>query len=81
MQLDDPYKNTYLVDDLGNEGRFKESELGNTWYDFPAGFPRISIVTFQDIKGSGIHFVASIKYHYNSGSAEFFANFDGLTLE
>ncbi len=78
--LDDPEKNTYLVDELGNQYFFKSAELKINPPDFPAGIPRISSINFRDIKGDGKHIIAAVSYT-NGHGGNFFASFKELVIE
>jgi len=80
LGLDNPWLDTYLVDNEGNQYSFKGAELHNACRELPVGIPRISSIVFRGESGTGKEFGFTVKYGRCSNT-RFSASITGLKLQ
>jgi hypothetical protein len=84
MILEGQGRDTYLVDDIGNQYQCKEGELtkGGASITFPPNAPRISTIVFRDQKDIGNEFTFSASFiTWDVSPSGLFASISGLTLQ
>jgi TolB-like protein len=84
MILSDGGKDTYLVDDLGNQYPCKEGELmqRGSSITFPPNAPRISTIVFRNQKEAGNEFTFSARFiTWDVNSHGLFASISGLRIQ
>ena len=76
-----PRKNTYLVDEIGNQYAFKSGEL-SSYEEFPPGVPRIITIVFRiSSKPLGSTFTLASKHYLITFGTDFFVTIKGLKID
>ena len=79
--LKNPEKDTYLLDENGNQFPFKESS--DLWpnVSMPSGIPRVCNIHYKNINGDNKNIIATVNYYVSHTNVDFFASFKNLKIE